>query len=135
MVRAAVGRRAWFTVAAAALVVAVAVLLYGLLGGDPASAQGSTGAPTISGTPQVGHTLTAATSGIQDADGLTNVTYSYQWLSSGDTVIDGATGSTYVLQASDATKTISVRVTFTDDEGNEETLTSAATTAVAPGGL
>ena len=95
----------------------------------------ATGAPTISGTPQVGHTLTAATSGIQDADGLTNVTYRYQWLSSGDTVIDGATGSTYELQASDATKTISVRVTFTDDEGNEETLTSAATTAVAPGGL
>ena len=95
----------------------------------------ATGAPTISGTPQVGHTLTAATSGIQDADGLTNVTYRYQWLSSGDTVIDGANGSTYVLQASDATKTISVRVTFTDDEGNEETLTSAATAAVAPGGL
>ena len=95
----------------------------------------ATGAPTISGTPQVGHTLTAATSGIQDADGLTNVTYRYQWLSSGDTVIDGANGSTYVLQSSDATKTISVRVTFTDGEGNEETLTSAATTAVAPGGL
>ena len=54
------------------------------------------GAPTISGTAQVGQTLTADTSGISDADGLTNVSYSYQWLSSrdteiGDTEIDGAT--------------------------------------------
>ena len=95
----------------------------------------ATGAPTISGTAQVGHTLTADTSGIQDADGLTSVTDSYQWLSGSDTVIDGATGSSYILQSSDATNTISVRVTFTDDDGNSETLTSAATAAVAPGGL
>ena len=33
----------------------------------------ATGAPTISGTPQVGETLTADTSGIADADGLTIV--------------------------------------------------------------
>ena len=95
----------------------------------------ATGAPTISGTAQVGQTLTADTSGIQDADGLTNVTYSYQWLSSGDTPISGATESTYVLQASDATETIKVEVSFTDDEGNEESLTSAATASVGAGGL
>ena len=40
----------------------------------------ATGAPTISGTVQAGETLTADTSGITDADGLTNVTFSYQWL-------------------------------------------------------
>ena len=28
---------------------------------------------------QVGETLTADTTGIADADGLTNVSYSYQW--------------------------------------------------------
>ena len=33
----------------------------------------ATGAPTISGTVQVGETLTADTSGISDADGLTSV--------------------------------------------------------------
>ena len=33
----------------------------------------STGAPTISGTAQVGQTLTASVSGIADTDGLTNV--------------------------------------------------------------
>ena len=33
--------------------------------------------------------------------GWTNVAYSYQWLSSRDTEIDGATSSTYTLQATD----------------------------------
>ena len=91
----------------------------------------ATGAPTISGTAQVGETLTADTSAIGDADGLTNVTYGYQWLSSRDTEIGGATSSTYTLQASDASKIVKVRVTFTDDAGNNETLTSAPTAAVA----
>ena len=40
----------------------------------------ATGAPTISGTAQVGETLTADTSGIEDADGLDNADFSYQWL-------------------------------------------------------
>ena len=89
----------------------------------------ATGAPTISGTAQVGQTLTASTSGIADADGLTNVSYSYQWLAD-DTEIGGATSSTYTLQSSDSGKAIKVRVTFTDDADNEESLTSAATNSV-----
>ena len=40
----------------------------------------ATGAPTITGTAQVGQTLTAGTTGIMDADGLTNVSYTYQWI-------------------------------------------------------
>ena len=92
----------------------------------------ATGAPTISGTPQVGETLTADTSGIADEDGLDNASFSYQWLSTRDTEIDGATSSTYTIGADDEGKTIKVRVTFTDDAGNEETLTSAATAEVAP---
>ena len=40
----------------------------------------ATGAPTISGTVQVGETLTASTSGIADTDGLTSGSYSYQWI-------------------------------------------------------
>ena len=90
----------------------------------------ATGQPTISGTAQVGEELTADTSGIADTDGLTNVTYSYQWLS-GDAEISGVTGSTYTLVADDVGRTIKVRVTFTDDAENETTLTSAATTEVA----
>ena len=101
------------------------------LGALPNSA--ATGAPTISGTAQVGETLTADTSGIADEDGLDNATFSYQWLSSRDTAIPGATGSTYTLVSADLGKIIKVKVTFTDDEGNEESLTSAATAAVADG--
>ena len=90
----------------------------------------ATGAPTISGTAQVGETLTADRSGIADADGLDDVSFTYQWLAD-DTEIAGATGSTYTVAAADEGKAIKVRVTFTDDAGNEETLTSAATAAVA----
>ena len=88
------------------------------------------GAPTIGGTPQVGETLTADTSPIDDQDGLTNVSYSYQWIAGGSD-IDGATGASYTLTASEQGQTIQVRVTFTDDADNEETLTSISTAAVA----
>ena len=91
----------------------------------------ATGAPTISGTAQVGETLTANTSGVADEDGLTGATFSYQWLSSRDTEIGGATSFTYTLVASDEGKAIKVEVTFTDDAGNDESLTSGATEAVA----
>ena len=99
-----------------------------------AAVNSATGAPTISGTAQVGQTLTADTSGISDPDGLTNVIYSYQWLAD-DADIDGATSYTYTLVAADENKVIKVRVTFTDDAGNEESLTSAGTAAVVLGGL
>ena len=90
----------------------------------------ATGAPTISGTPQVEQTLTADTSGISDANGLNNVSYQYQWLRD-DADIAGQTNSTYELVSADEGKTIKVRVTFNDDAGNAESLTSTATTAVA----
>ena len=88
------------------------------------------GSPAISGTAQVGETLTANTSEVADADGLSNVQYEYQWLGN-DAVIAGATGSTYTLVATEEGKAIKVRVSFTDDAGNNETLSSAATDAVA----
>ena len=90
----------------------------------------ATGAPAISGTVQVGETLTANTSGIADSDGLSNVQYEYEWLAD-DAEIAGATGLTYTLTDSEESKAITVRVSFTDDAGNGETLTSAATEAAA----
>ena len=90
----------------------------------------ATGEPIVTGTAKVGETLTADTSGIADADGLTNVTFSYQWLAD-DTDIAVATASTYPLVSDDEGKTLKVRVSFADDEGNDESLTSAATAAVA----
>ncbi len=90
----------------------------------------ATGAPTISGTAQVGQMLTASTSDISDSDGLINATFTYQWLAD-ETDITDATGSTYTLAAADEGKAIKVRVSFTDDGGNQETRTSAVTVAVA----
>ena len=90
------------------------------------------GAPTITGTAQVGETLTAVTTGITDADGLTSVTYTYQWIRANGTEADiaSANSSTYILIAADLGKTIKVKVSFTDDASNDETLTSAATATV-----
>ena len=97
--------------------------------GQPA--QQPAGVPTITGTLQVGQTLTVDTSGIADGDGLTNVVFSYQWMAD-DTNIQGATGSNYTLTVDDEGKAIRVQVSFTDDGNNEESLPSAATDAVAP---
>ena len=91
----------------------------------------ATGLPTITGTAQVGETLAADTSSISDADGLTNATFTYQWLAD-DADISGATSSSYTLAAADEGKAVKVRVSFTDDASHDETLTSAATAAVAP---
>ena len=94
----------------------------------------ATGAPSISGTPQVGETLTAVTTGIADADGLSGSTFSYQWIrndGSTDTDIQDATGSSYILVDADEDQTIKVKVSFADDADNKETLTSTATAAVA----
>ena len=94
----------------------------------------ATGAPTITGTAQVGQTLTAGPAAIMDADGLTSVSYTYQWIrvatDSTETNIDAAT-VTYTLVAADQGTTVKVTVSFTDDASNAETLTSAATAAVA----
>ena len=93
-----------------------------------AAAGTPTGAPTITGTAQVGETLTAVTAGIADADGLTSPTYTYQWIrvNGTDADISGANSSTYPLVTADLGKTIKVRVTFVDDDGNTEMLTSAS---------
>ena len=93
----------------------------------------ATGEPTISGTPQVDQTLTAATSAIADEDGLDDVSYSYQWLANdgnSDADIEDTTDSTYTSSVGDVGKTIKVSVSFTDDRNNAEARTSVATAAV-----
>ena len=106
-----------------------------VLGSFPAE-----GAVAISGTAQVGSTLTADPSGITDTDGLTTPTYTYQWLRvdadgvSNETTI-GANAATYTLVAADVGKKIKVQVSFTDDRGHIETVTSDATVVAAPPGV
>ena len=81
----------------------------------------------------MGETLTADTSGIEDEDGPSNVSCSYQWLAD-DSDITDATGSNYTLASSDAGRAIRVKTSFTDDAGNDESLTSAATEQVTDAG-
>ena len=90
----------------------------------------ATGAPLITGVAQVGETLSADITGISDDNDLDNVVFVYQWLAD-NAEINGETASTYTLVDDDAGKAITVRVSFTDDAGNDEQLTSAATGAVA----
>ena len=94
----------------------------------------ATGKPTISGPPQVGETLEADTSAIDDTDGINNVAFTYQWIrvdsSDVETNITTAVASTYLVTADDLDNTIKVKVSFTDDAGNSEALTSDAYPAV-----
>ena len=91
----------------------------------------ATGGPGITGTVQAGETLTATTDGIEDEDGLTGAVFAYQWVRSGAD-IEGAASSTYTMTGDDEGKAIQVRVTFTDDAGNAESLTSYAVLSTPP---
>ena len=89
-----------------------------------------TGRPTLSGTDQVGHTLTASTSGIDDQDGLTSPGYTYQWQQQDGGVFTNITGAdqmVYTLSTDDEGKRVRVQVTLTDDDRNIHTLESAPT--------
>ena len=76
-------------------------------GNEPAS-----GAPAVHGTAQVGESLWADASGIEDGNGLDRVRFRYQWVSgdgNADTDIAGATDSGYTLVAADVGRTIKVK--------------------------
>lgn len=82
-----------------------------------------TGSITISGTTEVGKTLTASNN-LADSDGLG--TLNYQWLSNGS-VISGATQSSYTLTTNEIDKAISVKISYTDLKNTPESVTSSAT--------
>ena len=92
----------------------------------------ATGEPAITGMAQAGQELTAVTTGIMDADGLTGVDFTYQWVRvdadglSNPADISDATAATYSLTAADVGKKIKVKVSFTDELSGEEERTSAA---------
>ena len=101
----------------------------------PGANNAATGQPAITGTAQAGETLTADTSGISDADGMTSSAFTYQWLrvtGGSDAEIDEATAATYTVADDDVGNSLKVRVSFTDDDGNDESLTSAAVAVPAP---
>jgi VCBS repeat-containing protein len=82
-----------------------------------------TGGVTITGNQTQNQTLTANTSALADANGLG--TLHYQWKSGGQVV--GSDQSTYVAVEADVGKTITVTVSYTDQGGTAESVTSAAT--------
>ena len=112
-----------------------AQLQLAILGKAGAGNRLSTGKPAITGSAQVGETLTTDTSGIMDGDGLTMVAYSYQWVRvDGDTgtLISGATDNTYTLADDDEGMQISLKVSFTDDRCHSAEIFSRATQLVRP---
>ena len=97
----------------------------------PAQNSPAEGRPTITGTAQVGETMTVDTSGISDEDGMGNVSFRYRWMVAGKAVT-GETGSSYTPAEDDAGKKVSVGAAFTDDTGHSEELTSVSTVPVEP---
>jgi len=86
------------------------------------------GGVSISGSPTEGQELVAVTGSLTDGDGLGPLRY--QWQRDG-VAIDGATGSRYTLDDDDIGARITLRVSYTDGQGTEESVTSPATSAVA----
>ena len=81
----------------------------------------ASGKPTITGTAQVGETLTANLGTVADADGLPAgvfpAGYNFQWyrdVNGTPTAITAANSRTYVLTDDDAGKTVTVEVSFKD---------------------
>ena len=99
------------------------------------STNAATGKPEITGTTQVGSVLTASRGTIDDADGLSDTTYtdthSYKWYRSDDMAKSIGSGSTYVIKAGDAGKTFKVVASFMDDLGDPDMRTSDPTNMVA----
>ena len=84
------------------------------------------GTVSISGTASQNQTLTLSQN-LSDADGIG--TLSYQWLADG-VAIEGATGTSLTLRQAQVGHLISVRVSYTDNLGVQESVTSTATAAV-----
>ncbi len=85
-----------------------------------------TGSVTISGSPLEYQTLTAVTTALADPDGLGS--FSYQWKSAASNV--GSNSASYALTATDIGNTMTVTVSYTDGNGNAESVLSTASTVV-----
>ena len=85
----------------------------------------NTAAPSITGTAQVGQTLSCSTGTWSGS----SITYSYQW-KAGGTNISGATSSTFVPTNAEHGATITCTVTATNDGGNASATSSATAACV-----
>ena len=125
---------------AASLVVTLAALAFTTIGlAATAAPPVNTSLPTISGTAQVGQTLTATNGTWSNAP----ASFAYQWLrcnGGGNSCASVANGTqqTYTLVGADAGSTMRVRVTATNADGSssaqsaQTTVVAAATSSAAP---
>ncbi|OAM77703.1 hypothetical protein [Devosia elaeis] len=90
---------------------------------DPAGTPQNSAPPEITGTAQVGETLTGS-----DGTWTESPTFARQWLADG-VAIEGETGTTYVPVADDVGKVIALRVTATAN-GRTKSAVSEPTDAV-----
>src|SRR3954470_14538329 len=86
-------------------------------------------APFITGTPEVGQTLTVSNGGWLDVDEFT-----YAW-KKGGTAVAGATGKTYVPVVGDVAAIMTCTVTGTNDFGTDTAESTASDPIVAAGAL
>ena len=86
------------------------------------------GIAAISGTAATGAVLQAA---IHDSDGVQG-NISYQWMVAGKE-IPGATGASYAITPENSGKSITVRITYTDNTGKVESVISPPTAVVDSG--
>ncbi|AWG02462.1 serine protease [Clavibacter michiganensis subsp. insidiosus] len=101
-----------------------ATTLVGVTTPPASAAPTATTAPAITGTPDVGQTLTASTGTWTPA----GVTLATQWLSNG-TPIAGATGSTFRVTSAVAGTALAVQVTATASDGQKGVATSPTISA------
>ena len=111
---------------------AAAIVTVGVAQAAVAVAPVNTAPPTISGTPQVGQTLTAGNGTWSNSP----TSFAYQWLrcnAGGNNCVSVANGTqrTYTLVGADAARTMRVRVTATNADGSASA-ESAQTAAVTP---
>ena len=85
--------------------------------------------PTISGTPQVGQTLTATNGTWTNSP----TSFTYHWNRAG-TAIAGATASTYVPVSADVGTILTISVTALNGSGSSAPATSAATSPITAAG-
>ena len=90
--------------------------------------------PLITGTEELGETLTATVPAGLDPDGIDLAAVSWQWLRGGE-VIDGAVSSQYILTEADIHSQLTVRLSYTDNGGTAETASSSATGTIRYGDL
>jgi hypothetical protein len=114
-------------VAGALLAAGVGVGGAGDAGAAAAAAPSNNSPPSISGTPQLGNTLSAS-SGSWSGD--TPMSFGYRWRrcnasGAGCADIGGATSSTYTVVSADVGKTLRVNVTATNSDGSGEALSAA----------